>query len=1219
MKTASISQASSEGELKSESTQKSPLFPRKSSLKTILGMLPFTLQRLVFGALVLLFIIFLTYVGLGMAGGVDFGDALEEAVPKTIEYINNLLHGDLGMTTAGSNTLNPVPVSDVIKERLPRSLGLLGISLILASIIGIVLGILAARSRSQRSIFIIIATLIGVSIPSFFAAFLLQWGVTTVTREVGRTILPVGGFGWDAHIILPVIVLAARPIAQITRISHTSISDVIQKDYVRTGKSKGLNQNQLMARHIFRNSAIAILTTIGLSLRFALSSLPVVEFYFGWPGIGFTLLKGIAQRDANLTIALVLCLGIIFILVNLILELSYRVIDPRLRKSPSNVAGEERRNIFENIKDAWADLSDQIRHNSLIARFRNKRAASEITKLSLKEFKQEDLESTSIEMLPSPGTQPTWKIALKNVPLMVGGILVLGLIIIVFFGPRITPNNPFATQGLVTIDGELTPPPFAPDETYPWGTDALGRGMMSLILSGAQQTLILVVLAVGARVIVGIILGAIAGWSNGSRVDRFIVGSAEVIASFPTLLLVMILIIGFGIRRGMMPFILALCFVGWGEIMQFVRGEVTSLRPRPFIESATAVGARTPRILSRHVMPNLFSPLIGIIALEMGAVLMILGELGFIGIFIGGGQTIHLPTGVLHYSDVPEWGALLSDIRFQARSYPWTGLAPMMAFFVAILSFNLFGEGIRHMVEQGKFVINRIVNWYTVALVAIAVVAFNWLSSNSGANVYYKQLANEFSGERAYQYVEDLTDPVMEGRALDTEGMNLAANYIAREFENLGLQAAGEDGTYFQERKRSFEKLKGIPELHLFDGGRSPVYQDDFAVYPGRVMSLGEGLGPIRFLGLGEQLPTTPGVWRYTYPELEYADFSEDVLLFFSDRENRRVDYYDMQGMLVVVDDPSDLEKRFTYSGRTRAWYESDDEFLAWENPSLWISEDIAERLLSGSVYSVEDIRDEIEELPPEKVWQMELSSQVGLRVDGSLVEKLPVQNVIGYIPGVHSYDLCYTCLARKLIVVVVQYDSPVIGPDGEAYQAAINNASGVAVMLEAIRTIMESDYQPYKTFLFVAYSGEGLDNGEPISDPPDIRKFLQARTGSTQYEIEAIVQIRGVGGGTGDRLEISAGGSLRLAELLDETARQMSVRKIRKDEDIDISIIYEDGGSFYEAGQEAPVVQIFWEGWEDYSGMPSDTLEVVSEENLDKAGRAIAMALMILGRETEY
>ena len=278
------------------------------------GIALFCVQRLGFGCLVLLSIVYLSYLGLDMAGGTDLGPAAASSLARTATYVAALLRGDLGLTTAGSDTALPRPVSEVIAERLPNSLGLLALSLLLAALVGCTLGVLAARSGPRWSLGVLLITLFGISVPSFFAAFLLQWGAISYTRWQGRPLLPVGGFGWDRHLVLPVLVLAARPIAQITRIAFVSVQEVLAQDYVRTAQSKGLRDARVMAVHVFRNAAIPVLTTVGISLRFALSSLPLVEFYFGWPGVGFSLLKGIAQRDDNLTVALLLCLGILFIL-----------------------------------------------------------------------------------------------------------------------------------------------------------------------------------------------------------------------------------------------------------------------------------------------------------------------------------------------------------------------------------------------------------------------------------------------------------------------------------------------------------------------------------------------------------------------------------------------------------------------------------------------------------------------------------------------------------------------------------------------------------------------------------------------------------------------------------------------------------------------------------------------------------------------------------------
>ena len=1200
----------------------SPL-KKKSMRIAVPDIFTFLFQRVAFGMLVLLSIIFLSYLGLDMASGTEFGPAILASLPKTWEYIGHLLEGDLGLTTAGSNTLNPRLVTEVIIEYLPRSLGLLGVSLFFASFIGIILGILAARSPSRRSLGILITTLIGISIPSFFAAFLLQWAVTTYTRQVGVALLPVGGFGWDKHLILPALVLAARPVAQITRITFVSVQKALHQDYVRTAQGKGLRSFHIMAIHIMRNVAIPILTTIGVSLRFSLSSLPVVEYYFGWTGIGFALLKGIAQQDNNLTIALTLCMGIIFIVINILLDLSYRIIDPRLREKTSYITKGKKQKAIENIRSTLKGFLALLADNSL---------GDWIKRLSAsKPNFEEDPEhpSEAAEEIQSKSEKRSeiamrerfpWDDVLKNFPLVLGGVLVLGLIFIVFFGPKLALNNPYQTQGFVKIDGVLSVPPFAPNETYPWGTDALGRGMLSLILSGAQQTLMLGFLAVSARVIVGVILGAIAGWNSGGRLDRFILGLAEIISAFPTLLLGMILILALGIRQGMPPFIIALCFVGWGEIMQYVRSEVMSIRPKPYIEGAMAVGARTPRIIIRHIFPNLFSALISIISLEMGAVLMLLGELGFISIFIGGGAVIDLVNGRLLYADVPEWGSLLSSIRYQARSYPWTAIYPMLAFFISIFGFNLFGEGIRRLVEKGSLIINRIFNRYTVTAGLIVIMSFNWLSSNSGAMPFYKEQAGTFDGNRALNYVSLLTHPGFEGRALGSAGMISAAQYIALEFEALGLQRAGQKNTYFQERDRAFELLNSEPVFIINDHGFEPVHGEDFAAYPGKNMTHGEANAPIRFIGLGRPSTAQVSGWRTTYPTLEYSDFTGEILMVLSDREADYLTRFSSDGLLVVVDDPEKLKQRYTLSGRSGTWKDLiTREIHGEETPSLWISEEMADRLLAGSGHTVADLREMNRELPVESVYQLPLQKDVSMEVNGTLKEDWPVQNVLGYMPGVWGYERCIDCLDTELIVVMAQYDSPPIGPNGEIYPAAINNASGVAVMLEALRVLQESDYQPYRSFLFVAYSGEGLDGGEPVFDP-GASHFLKAKTGfASSFDLDAIVQLRGLGGGFGDGLEISAEGSLRLAELLANSAKEMGVKVVRADEAIDISVIYDSGNPSLESGQDAPIVRLYWEGWDGYSRLPTDRIENVSAQNLEEAGRALAMSLMIMGREREY
>jgi hypothetical protein len=648
-------------------------------------------------------------------------------------------------------------------------------------------------------------------------------------------------------------------------------------------------------------------------------------------------------------------------------------------------------------------------------------------------------------------------------------------------------------------------------------------------------------------------------------------------------------------------------------------GEVISIRPKLFIESAVSVGVRTPRIIITHILPNLFSALISIAALEMGAVLMLLGELGFLGIFIGGGSRIALPSIFVHYSDIPEWGALLSDVRYMARSYPWTAIYPMLAFFVAILSFNLFGEGIRRLIEEGNVVINRIFNRYTLAVVALGILGFNWLNANRGSMPFYKLNAQMFDGQRAMQHIKVLTDPRMYGRALGTPGTDLADLYLAQQFESFGVQHGGQKATYFQERRRSFEILDVIPKFQI-DNGASFVYRQDFAVYPGLDVSDGVVNAPVRLIGLGQLADVNNSTgWRVTYPELERADFSGQVLLVLSEREASILGRKRKAGLLVVTDDPQKLKQQYTLSGRTLSHLGSlTGDSSRKEIPYLWISESTASQLLAGSGQTLEQIRDRINRLGYEQLLEIPLNVDAYIEVHGSLIENWPVKNVIGMIPGQEGFDQCADCLGKKLIVVMAQYDRPPPSPQYAFLPAANDNASGVAVMLEALRLIQETDYEPYKSFLFVAYSGEGLDGGEPASDP-NVKRFIQANPSFSKFDVEAIIKLRGVGGGSGSRLQVSAAGSLRLAKLFERSAKQIGVKVIRSEEPIDIGVIYDESRTLDEPAEEAPTAYLTWEGWQTTSRLPADTIENISNESLERAGKTLALSLMVLGRETQY
>ena len=305
-------------------------------------MLRFALRRFARIIWISLAIVFFCALGLRMTARSPIGSSsytvlelARDTMKDVSVYLRCLASGNLGSVWRGASRARvTVPVAALAADTYAKSMGLLVVSLLIGAFLGVGSGLLAAYLEgSPASLAVITTTLLGVSLPSFFTALLLQVAEITVYQRTGVRLVPVGGFGWDAHLILPALVLAARPLAQLARITFVAASEAVQEDYVRTAHAKGLAQRQVWAEHILPNCSVPVLTALGLSLRFSLGSLPVVEYFFGWPGLGATLLSAIRARHLNLVITLALALGVTFMLLNLGLELAYRAFDPRLRDS----------------------------------------------------------------------------------------------------------------------------------------------------------------------------------------------------------------------------------------------------------------------------------------------------------------------------------------------------------------------------------------------------------------------------------------------------------------------------------------------------------------------------------------------------------------------------------------------------------------------------------------------------------------------------------------------------------------------------------------------------------------------------------------------------------------------------------------------------------------------------------------------------------------------
>ncbi len=295
-------------------------------------------QRLLFIAFVGVVIVFFVHLGMGLVPNsrvahpqYDLWGQGQVAWAQTRDFLANALKGELGAVYARRG---PVPVRDVLADTYVKSMGLLIAALALATVIGLAVGTVAGLARHSRLTFpLLTLTVFGISTPTFFAALILQVAEIRIYQETNVRLVYVSGFGWDIqHMLLPTLVLTARPVAYITRATFLSLHQIMQEDYIRTAWAKGLPLRTVIHPHALRNAAVPVLTSVGVSLRFALASLPIVEYFFAWPGLGARLLEAIRAGETPLVVALALSLGLTFLLVNLALEVTYRIVDPRLRE-----------------------------------------------------------------------------------------------------------------------------------------------------------------------------------------------------------------------------------------------------------------------------------------------------------------------------------------------------------------------------------------------------------------------------------------------------------------------------------------------------------------------------------------------------------------------------------------------------------------------------------------------------------------------------------------------------------------------------------------------------------------------------------------------------------------------------------------------------------------------------------------------------------------------
>lgn len=260
--------------------------------------------RVLLVALTFVLIILLSQVALTAASTrferTPANEVVGQGLESTRDYFIDLFSGSLG--EASSTSIlggRRRTMGEVVLDAYPKSMALVVLAVGAATIFGTALGVIAAATRSRRVRGAVLGSaILAISTPSFLLAVLLIMLSAETSQRFGFRLWPSFGFGWDEHLILPAIVLGARPFAQVTNIAFIATDEVLRLDHIRTARAKGLVESLIMSRHALPNAMVPILGAVSVALSIALSTLPVVEVFFSWPGLGQALLLSIRRFDA---------------------------------------------------------------------------------------------------------------------------------------------------------------------------------------------------------------------------------------------------------------------------------------------------------------------------------------------------------------------------------------------------------------------------------------------------------------------------------------------------------------------------------------------------------------------------------------------------------------------------------------------------------------------------------------------------------------------------------------------------------------------------------------------------------------------------------------------------------------------------------------------------------------------------------------------------------
>lgn len=241
-----------------------------------------------------------------------------------VHYLGGLLHGDLGISKVSQQN-----AAEGVLQRLPATLQLAAAAMALALALGVTAGLVSAvKQYSWLDYMSTVLSVSGISIPSFWLGLML-----IILFSVTLGLLPTAGNETPRSIVLPAVTLAAYQMAVIARMTRSSALEILRQDYVRTARAKGVHERGVVVSHVLRNALIPTVAIVGLQLGYLLGGSIIVETVFAWPGVGGLMIESVRLRDYTMVQAVALAFAAMFLVINLVVDVLYAALDPRVQYS----------------------------------------------------------------------------------------------------------------------------------------------------------------------------------------------------------------------------------------------------------------------------------------------------------------------------------------------------------------------------------------------------------------------------------------------------------------------------------------------------------------------------------------------------------------------------------------------------------------------------------------------------------------------------------------------------------------------------------------------------------------------------------------------------------------------------------------------------------------------------------------------------------------------